>query len=139
MSPVPGGSIGLMDNMEAPARLSEVKLRPPGWNCRYELDPASAVGPLLRERQHRVVRVEMTGEQNTISQRGDAKQGLRALERSGIGSRVLSPIEIITRGSDPALLAQRLHAIAGLKERGPQQPSAGGDDWGLAVARSFDA
>jgi RND superfamily putative drug exporter len=56
-----------------------------------------------------------TGEPNTISQRGDAKQGLSALERSGIGSGVLSPIEIVAHGGDPALLTHRLQNVPGLQ------------------------
>jgi putative drug exporter of the RND superfamily len=64
-----------------------------------------------------------TGDPNTISRHGDARQGLDALERSGIGSGVLSPIEIVTRGSDPARLARRLQGIAGVQ--GASAPTAG--------------
>ncbi|MGH2896560.1 MAG: MMPL family transporter, partial [Solirubrobacteraceae bacterium] len=52
-----------------------------------------------------------TGNPNTLSQTGDAKVGLTALERSGIGDGVLSPTEILTRGSDPTLVAQRLNGV----------------------------
>jgi putative drug exporter of the RND superfamily len=64
------------------------------------------------------------GDPNTLSQSGDAKAGLGALERSGIGDGVLSPIEILTRGSKPALLAQRLSGVSGVQ--GATAPSAAG-------------
>jgi uncharacterized membrane protein YdfJ with MMPL/SSD domain len=41
-----------------------------------------------------------SGDPNTLSQRGDAKQGLDALERSGIGDGVLTPIEILQQQAD---------------------------------------
>ncbi len=41
------------------------------------------------------------GDPNTLSQPGHAKAGLNALERSGIGDGVLTPIEISHRGRTP--------------------------------------
>jgi RND superfamily putative drug exporter len=65
-----------------------------------------------------------TGDPNTLSQAGDAKVGLSVLERSGIGDGVLSPIEILTHGSDPAVLAQRLQEVS--RVQGATAPSDGG-------------
>ncbi len=52
---------------------------------------------------------------NTIAKEGDAKQGLIALERSGVGSGVLLPHEVlVTGGSSPARVAQALAALPGV-------------------------
>ncbi len=52
---------------------------------------------------------------NTIAKQGDAKQGLLALERSGIGSGVLVPNEVlVTGGSSAAQVAQALAALPGV-------------------------
>jgi putative drug exporter of the RND superfamily len=52
---------------------------------------------------------------NTIAKQGDAKQGLLALERSGIGSGVLLPNEVLVGGStSPAHVAQTLAAVPGV-------------------------
>jgi putative drug exporter of the RND superfamily len=52
---------------------------------------------------------------NTIAKKGDAKQGLLALERSGIGSGAIVPNEVLVHGATPAAgVAQRLAAIAGV-------------------------
>jgi RND superfamily putative drug exporter len=64
------------------------------------------------------------GNPNTLSQGGDAKAGLTALERSGIGDGALSPIEILTRGSDPTQLARRLQALPGVQ--GASAPATAG-------------
>ena len=45
--------------MEAPARLSELKPRPPGWSRRFEFDSPLAVERLSRQWPHLVVRVEV--------------------------------------------------------------------------------
>jgi putative drug exporter of the RND superfamily len=50
---------------------------------------------------------------DTVARSGDAKQGLVALERSGIGEGALLPHEILT--SDPQRLAQRLDKLPGLQ------------------------
>jgi RND superfamily putative drug exporter len=55
------------------------------------------------------------GNPNVISQRGDARAGLNALERSGIGTGVLSPNEIIARKNDAALLVRRLGTLDGVQ------------------------
>jgi len=52
---------------------------------------------------------------NTIAKQGDAKQGLLALERSGIGSGVLLPNEVLVSGStSPAQVARELQAVSGV-------------------------
>jgi putative drug exporter of the RND superfamily len=52
---------------------------------------------------------------NTIAKEGDAKQGLVALERSGIGSGVLVPAEVLVGGStSPQHVALQLAAVAGV-------------------------
>ncbi len=52
---------------------------------------------------------------NTIAKQGDAKQGLVALERSGIGSGVLLPDEVLLVGStSPEHVARTLSAVPGV-------------------------
>ncbi len=52
---------------------------------------------------------------NTIARQGDAKQGLLALERSGIGSGALLPNEVLVEGpTSPALIASELAAVPGI-------------------------
>jgi RND superfamily putative drug exporter len=52
---------------------------------------------------------------NTIAKEGDAKQGLLALERSGIGSGAIVPNEVLVTGStSPAGVAQALAAVPGV-------------------------
>jgi putative drug exporter of the RND superfamily len=63
------------------------------------------------------------GNPDTISRRGDAKQGLDALERSGIGAGVLSPIEILAPRAQARSLAQALDDIAGVQ--GATAPAGG--------------
>src|SRR3954451_9646772 len=48
---------------------------------------------------------------DTIAKGGPAKQGLTQLEKSGIGSGVLLPHEVLVRGQDPAPIAARLAQI----------------------------
>jgi putative drug exporter of the RND superfamily len=55
-----------------------------------------------------------SGNPDTLSKSGDARVGLRALERSGIGDGVLTPIEIITRSTSPVLVAEHLNRIEGV-------------------------
>ena len=55
------------------------------------------------------------GNPDTISQAGDARQGLDALERSGVGAGVLSPIEIRAPQGDAASLARALDGIPGVQ------------------------
>jgi RND superfamily putative drug exporter len=76
------------------------------------------------------------GNPNTLSQTGDAKTGLVALERSGIGDGVLSPIEVLTAHTNSAVVASRLDRIAGVQ--GATAPA--GDTWhagGLGVVDVF--
>ena len=58
------------------------------------------------------------GNPDTISQRGEAKQGLQALERSGIGDGVLSPIEITTHQANLTTLLETLKNISGVNGAG---------------------
>jgi RND superfamily putative drug exporter len=64
------------------------------------------------------------GDPNTLATSGQAKIGLSALERSGIGDGVLTPTEIMTGGTDPALVAHRLDALPGV--HGATAPTGGG-------------
>jgi RND superfamily putative drug exporter len=64
------------------------------------------------------------GNPDTISQSGQARQGLEQLERSGIGAGVLSPIEILAPRTQAAGLARRLDTVDGI--RGAVAPTAGG-------------
>src|SRR5207248_1413127 len=51
---------------------------------------------------------------DTIAKRGDAKQGLMALERSGIGPGALLPNEVLTDGTPPAKVAAALRSVDGV-------------------------
>jgi RND superfamily putative drug exporter len=52
---------------------------------------------------------------NTIAKQGDAKQGLLALERSGIGSGALLPNEVLVEGNaSPERVAGALAAVSGV-------------------------
>ena len=54
-----------------------------------------------------------SGDANAIAQRGDARTGLAALERAGIGAGALTPIEILTRGTDPTRVADAVSRAPG--------------------------
>jgi putative drug exporter of the RND superfamily len=74
---------------------------------------------------------------NTIAKEGDAKQGLLALERSGIGSGVIVPDEVLVGGStSPEQVARTLAAVPGVHGAvAPQSPQ-----WrrpGAAVVDAF--
>jgi RND superfamily putative drug exporter len=80
-----------------------------------------------------------TSNVNTIAKQGDAKVGLLALERSGIGSGVLVPGEVLVRApAHPARVAQTLASIEGVHGAvAPALPS-----WrraGLAVVDEYPA
>jgi RND superfamily putative drug exporter len=51
---------------------------------------------------------------NTIAKQGDAKQGLIALERSGIGAGALEPAEALVQGSSPGQVARALASVRGV-------------------------
>ncbi|HWX95981.1 MAG TPA: MMPL family transporter [Solirubrobacteraceae bacterium] len=74
---------------------------------------------------------------NTIAKKGDAKQGLLALERSGIGSGALLPNETLVEGTtSPAKVAGALAAVAGV--HGSVAPSS--PQWrhpGAAIVDTF--
>jgi RND superfamily putative drug exporter len=73
---------------------------------------------------------------NTIAKQGDAKQGLLALERSGIGSGALLPHEALISGSSsPQRLAQTLAGVQGV--HGAVAPSS--PAWRSSGAAVIDA
>ncbi len=52
---------------------------------------------------------------DTLAKQGDAKQGLVALERSGVGAGALAPNEVLVRGStSPEALARTLAGVPGV-------------------------
>src|SRR4051812_7354653 len=51
---------------------------------------------------------------DTIARSGDAKAGLVALERAGIGEGALLPHEVLVQGGDPDAVAARLRTIEGI-------------------------
>ena len=59
---------------------------------------------------------------DTIAKSGDAKDGLVALERSGIGPGALMPHEVLVRGADPQQVAARLARVDDI--HGAVAPSA---------------
>jgi RND superfamily putative drug exporter len=62
-----------------------------------------------------------TARADALASSGQARAGLVALERSGIGSGALMPIELLVRGAHPATVAQRIAAVPGV--RGATAPS----------------
>jgi putative drug exporter of the RND superfamily len=65
------------------------------------------------------------GSPDTITSAGDALRGLDALERSGIGSGALTPVEILAPAGDAQSLARSLAGAPGVQ--GTAAPTAG--DW----------
>ncbi|HEY2200257.1 MAG TPA: MMPL family transporter [Solirubrobacteraceae bacterium] len=78
-----------------------------------------------------------TSNVNTIAKQGDAKQGLLALERSGIGSGVIVPNEVLVSGSaSPDQVASTLSKVQGI--HGAVAPATA--QWrrpGAAVVEAF--
>ncbi len=74
---------------------------------------------------------------NTLAKQGDAKQGLIAFEKSGIGTGVFAPYEVLVNGSaSPQAVAQKLAAVPGV--HGAVAPAL--PDWqrpGTAVLDAF--
>jgi putative drug exporter of the RND superfamily len=67
-----------------------------------------------------------TSDADTMARSGDAKQGLVALERSGIGEGALLPHEIVVGGgNDAGRVAATLHQVYGI--HGASAPA--GSDW----------
>src|SRR5947207_2072958 len=62
---------------------------------------------------------------DTIAKQGDAKEGLVALEDSGIGSGTILPTEILTNGTNPNKVAADVRAVPGV--HGAVAP--GGPEW----------
>jgi putative drug exporter of the RND superfamily len=54
------------------------------------------------------------GNPDIVAKRGDAKAGLKALERAGIGSGALTPIEVLVRNGKPATVAARTATVDGV-------------------------
>jgi putative drug exporter of the RND superfamily len=71
------------------------------------------------------------GSPDTISRSGTARQGLTQLERSGIGSGVLTPIELLAPDGRAAAVARRLDRLSGVQ--GATAPGAGWTRGGDAV------
>jgi putative drug exporter of the RND superfamily len=65
------------------------------------------------------------GSPDTITSAGDARRGLDALERSGIGSGALTPVEIMAPAGGAEDLARSLAGVPGV--HGATAPAAG--DW----------
>ena len=75
---------------------------------------------------------------DTIAKKGDAKQGLLAIERSGIGAGALVPNEVLVEGSNPTAdtVAQKLGPVSGI--HGAVAPAA--PEWrhgDLALVEAF--
>jgi putative drug exporter of the RND superfamily len=77
-----------------------------------------------------------TSDADTLAKSGDAKQGLVALERAGIGEGALLPHELLVAGaSDPARVAAALHKVEGI--HGATAPA--GSDWRRGGAALVEA
>jgi RND superfamily putative drug exporter len=79
---------------------------------------------------------------DTIAKQGDAKQGLIALEDSGIGSGALLPYEILTQGTNPNQVAAKVGSVPGV--HGAVAPDSlqwrsGGVAEVLAIPRADDS
>ena len=73
---------------------------------------------------------------DTIAKKGDARDGLVALERSGIGPGALLPHEVLTAGTSPDKVANALAGVSGV--HGAVAPA--GASWrhgGVALAEAF--
>jgi RND superfamily putative drug exporter len=56
-----------------------------------------------------------TPDANSVAKPGDAKQGLLALERSGVGTGSLLPHEVLVEKGDPARVAAALGGVEGVR------------------------
>jgi RND superfamily putative drug exporter len=77
-----------------------------------------------------------TANADAIAHPGDAKQGLVALERSGIGAGALLPHEVLVKGKNPSDVATSMRGIEGV--RGAVAPQS--SDWhggGTALVEVF--
>jgi putative drug exporter of the RND superfamily len=72
---------------------------------------------------------------NTLAKQGDAHVGLGALERSGIGSGALTPVEVLAPSADAARVASSVSVLAGV--HGAVAP--GGAEWQRAGTAVIDA
>ena len=71
-----------------------------------------------------------TADADSIAKPGDAKQGLVALERSGVGAGTLLPHEVVVQNADPQQVADKLAEVRGV--RGAVAPAGWRKD-GVAV------
>jgi putative drug exporter of the RND superfamily len=98
-------------------RASRAWTRWAGLVVRHRLAAAAAAVAVLAALTVAATSIHLgaaNGNPDTLAQRGEARQGLVALERSGIGAGVLSPIEILTPDSDAAQLSRRVRRIDGV-------------------------
>jgi putative drug exporter of the RND superfamily len=85
------------------------------WVVRHRVIAASAATAILA-----ALIIAATGltlgdaSPDTIAQQGDAKEGLTALEDSGIGSGALLPYEILTQGTNPDRVAADVRGVPGV-------------------------
>jgi RND superfamily putative drug exporter len=85
------------------------------WVVRHRVIAASAATAILA-----ALIIAATGltlgdaSPDTIAQQGDAKEGLTALEDSGIGSGSLLPYEILTQGTNPDRVAADVRGVPGV-------------------------
>ncbi len=56
-----------------------------------------------------------TARADSLARTGQARSGLVELERSGIGSGILMPFELLTHGGNPASVARRIADLPGLR------------------------
>ncbi|PZS03791.1 MAG: MMPL family transporter, partial [Chloroflexi bacterium] len=77
-----------------------------------------------------------TARADSLAKSGQAHTGLVALERSGFGSGVLMPFELLVKDASPAQVAVRVSSVPGV--RGAISP-AGWQRHGLAVVDAFPA
>jgi RND superfamily putative drug exporter len=89
-----------------------------GWIVRHRLAGAGVAVAILGALAVAAATIDLgpaSGAPNTISQRGDAHRGLAALERSGIGSGVLSPIEILAPQASALTVVRAVDGTRGVQ------------------------
>jgi RND superfamily putative drug exporter len=74
-----------------------------------------------------------TARSDSLARMGEAHSGLAALERSGIGSGVLMPFELLVSGTSPFVVAGRVGSVSGV--RGAVAPAS----WERGGAAVVDA
>jgi putative drug exporter of the RND superfamily len=97
---------------------SRVWTRWSAWIVRHRLAGAGVAVAILGALAVAAATIDLgpaSGAPNTISQRGEAHRGLVALERSGIGSGVLSPIEILAPAPTASAVVRAVDGTAGVQ------------------------